>query len=45
MKLSFFFVQNLKETVHPKPEELGPEILRECSPSTMCHMSGVTCHV
>ena len=39
------FVQNLVDTVNPKPLELGAEILRECSqsPPTICHMSGVTC--
>ena len=24
--------------------EIGPDILRECSPPTMCRMLGVTCH-
>ena len=29
----------------PNHKSWGAEILRECSPPTMCHMSHDTCHV
>ena len=39
------FVQNLQDTVYPNQKSWGAEILRECSPPSMCHMSGVRCCV
>ena len=43
--LSDLSIQNLQETVNPKPKCWGAKILREYSPPTMCHMSCVTCHL
>ena len=41
--LLFKYLQN---TFIPKPYELeGLEMLRECSPPSMCHMSHVMCHM
>ena len=39
------FLQTFKTSLHPNRMRQRAEILRECSPPTTCHISGVTCHV
>ena len=39
------FSQNIFKTPSlPSRKKYGPDILRECSPPTICHMSHVMCH-
>ena len=40
-----FFNRPFKTSLHPNHRNYGAEMLRECSPHTMCHMSGVRCQV
>ena len=37
--------QTFKTPSHPNHKSQGPEIFKECSPPSMCCMSGVRCHV
>ena len=43
--LRALFLQTFITSLHPNRESQRAKILRECSPSTTCHMSGVRCQV
>ena len=39
------FPPNIQTSINPNHKSYGAEILRECSPPTLFHMSGVRCHM